>query len=202
MAILLTHTTRIMIIAKMFWIKHVLIELSRLLKQINCIGVWFGMQCGTFTSARRYDGKGPKPFVIVNTFLVFRTLLDATSCVYILQMARQLHVRLVSIMFEVRYQFLHWENHAAVYYALCSTLTSLLPYVVFKKCVSTIASLVHYGKSRILCWSLAIPILSGMNQYVPLIAKMINFQIVAYFMFVYRAMIKILMVNVISVLQT
>ena len=26
------------------------------------MGVWFGLPCGTFTSARRYEGKGPKPF--------------------------------------------------------------------------------------------------------------------------------------------
>ena len=36
-------------------------RIKRLIEKINCIGVWFGMPCGTFTSARRYDGKGPKP---------------------------------------------------------------------------------------------------------------------------------------------
>ena len=36
-------------------------RIKLLIEKINCIGVWFGMPCGTFTSARRYDGKGPKP---------------------------------------------------------------------------------------------------------------------------------------------
>ena len=37
-------------------------RINKLIEKINCIGVWFGMPCGTFTSARRYDGNGPKPF--------------------------------------------------------------------------------------------------------------------------------------------
>ena len=36
-------------------------RIQNLIEKINCIGVWFGMPCGTFTSARRYDGNGPKP---------------------------------------------------------------------------------------------------------------------------------------------
>ena len=27
----------------------------------NCMGVWFGMPCGSCSSARRCDGKAPKP---------------------------------------------------------------------------------------------------------------------------------------------
>ena len=36
-------------------------RIRQIIEKIHCIGVWFGMPCGTFTSARRYDGKGPKP---------------------------------------------------------------------------------------------------------------------------------------------
>ena len=35
-------------------------QIQQLIEKISCIGVWFGMPCGTFTSARRYDGKDPK----------------------------------------------------------------------------------------------------------------------------------------------
>ena len=37
-------------------------RIKKIIEKINCIGVWFGMPCGTFTSARRYDVNGPKPF--------------------------------------------------------------------------------------------------------------------------------------------
>ena len=35
-------------------------QITQIIEKISCIGVWFGMPCGTFTSARRYDGKGIK----------------------------------------------------------------------------------------------------------------------------------------------
>ena len=35
-------------------------ELRDLIQDPNCIGVWFGFPCGTFSSARRNDG-GPPP---------------------------------------------------------------------------------------------------------------------------------------------
>ena len=37
-------------------------QIKRFIEKVNCIGVWFGMPCGTFTSARRHDGNGPIPF--------------------------------------------------------------------------------------------------------------------------------------------
>ena len=38
----------------------VLHEIMELIKNPNCVGVWFGFPCGTFSSARRHDG-GPPP---------------------------------------------------------------------------------------------------------------------------------------------
>ena len=40
--------------------KRALAELKKLISDPNCIGVWFGFPCGTFSSARRNDG-GPPP---------------------------------------------------------------------------------------------------------------------------------------------
>ena len=39
---------------------NVLKELRALIQHPLCRGVWFGYPCGTFSSARRYDG-GPLP---------------------------------------------------------------------------------------------------------------------------------------------
>ena len=36
-------------------------HIKRLLNDPNCMGIWFALPCGTFSSARRNDGKGPKP---------------------------------------------------------------------------------------------------------------------------------------------
>ena len=44
----------------------VLNEVKALLKDPNCVGIWFGFPCGTFSSARRYDG-GPPPLRGNNT---------------------------------------------------------------------------------------------------------------------------------------
>ena len=35
-------------------------RITRVIEKINCIEIWFGMPCGTFTPARRYDCKGLK----------------------------------------------------------------------------------------------------------------------------------------------
>ena len=57
-------------------------QIKQTIEKISCIGVWFGMPCGTFASARRYDGKGPKP--LRNRELVI--FQDAINCVWMLQM--------------------------------------------------------------------------------------------------------------------
>ncbi len=36
-------------------------HINNLLNDPNCMGIWFALPCGTFSSARRNDGKGPKP---------------------------------------------------------------------------------------------------------------------------------------------
>ena len=46
--------------------KKVLHEIVGLINDPNCIGVWFGFPCGTFSSARRNDG-GPPPLRGVNS---------------------------------------------------------------------------------------------------------------------------------------
>ena len=50
--------------------------------KISCMGVWFGMPCSTFTSARRYDGKGPNLSEVVNTLLASRMSQDVTKCAW------------------------------------------------------------------------------------------------------------------------
>ena len=178
-----------------------LIKFSRSLKQLAALV--YGLACHA-APLRPHDimmVKDPNLFVIVSTFLAFRTLLDATSCVWILQMSLSTSCTTCVYYVGGPVPTSALKTHAVVCYGLCRKLNSLLPYLAFKKYASTIASLVHHGKSRQLFWSLAIPILSGMNQYVHLIAKMMCVLTVARLMPLYRATIEIPMVNDLSVLE-
>ncbi len=40
---------------------EVLHHIRKLIRSGRCLGVWFGLPCGTFSRARRFGGKGPGP---------------------------------------------------------------------------------------------------------------------------------------------
>ena len=170
MVISFIHTRRRMTPAKMSWITTVLIKSSRSLKK--SVALLYGLACHA-APLRPHDVMMVKDlnlFVIVSTFLAFRTLLDATNCVWILQMSSSTSCTTCVYYVWRPVPIFTLRTHAVVYYRLCRKFNSLLRW----RSTSTLRLLQVWctiGTSRQLCWSLALPILSCMNQYVPLMAK-------------------------------